>query len=84
MKLKARVKKYRAILVMLVFLVFNMLSSIYFGADSALGFNLIPMSVGEWVCDIVSRSGQYFALMMGIYDLMMADASYKLAVKRAK
>lgn len=84
LKIKYLAKRYRAILVMATFMIFNLISSLYFGLNTEVGYNFDPMSAGEWVCDIISALGQYFAIMLGVYDLILENARYALAVKKMK
>lgn len=84
LKIKYLARRYRAILVMATFMLFNLISSLYFGLDTEIGYNLNPASLGEWGCDIVASIGQYFALMLGGYDLILENARYALAVKKMK
>lgn len=63
------IKKYRSVCIFATFLLFNLLESLYFGQGTAKGFNYEPVSVYEWICDIVSDIGMYFAIMMGTCDV---------------
>lgn len=86
MKLKITylAKRYRAILVMAVFMIFNLISSLLFELNTEIVYNLGPMSICEGICDIISALGQYFALMLMVYDLILENARYALAVKKMK
>lgn len=61
-------KKYRALLVIGGSMIFNLLTSMLF-AKNGMPFNLKPLSVGEWVCDMVSMLIFFFGLMLMTYDI---------------
>lgn len=64
-----KIKKYRAVIIFAVALIFNLVTSLYFGTGTELGLNLKPMSIGEWICDIISNTGVFFAVILGCYDV---------------
>jgi hypothetical protein len=64
----AKLKKYRALSVIAAAMFFNLIESIVF-AKNGSPFNLKPLSVGEWICDIISTLIFIFGVMMATYDL---------------
>lgn len=66
--IKNKLKKYRAIGIIAGAMGFNLIESIVF-AQNGKPFNLKPLSIGEWICDIISTLGFIFGAMMAIYDL---------------
>lgn len=49
-------------------MIFNLIESLYFAVES-VPFNLKPMSVGEWICDIIATIGFLFGFMLMFYDV---------------
>lgn len=66
--IKDKLKKYRAVCIIAGSMIFNLVESIVF-AQKGKPFNLKPLSIGEWICDIISNLGLIFGAMMAIYDL---------------
>lgn len=65
--IKEKFKKYRAVFVVALGMIFNLVESIMF-AKSGNPFNLKPLSIGEWVCDIISILVILFGVMLASYD----------------
>lgn len=61
-------KKYRSVFIFTAFLLFNLLESLYFGQGTPRGYNLYPINIWEWLCDIFSVAGMFFAGVMALYD----------------
>lgn len=72
MKLKHSVIRYRAVLVMAICLVFKLIASIYL------------QGILLEICIMIVNLGQYFSFMMAIYDLIVENAKYAIAVKKIK
>lgn len=66
--LKEKFKKYRALGVIATGMVFNLVESIMF-AQNGNPFNLKPLSIGEWICDIIATLIFLFGLMLMTYDI---------------
>ena len=66
--MKDTLKKYRALGVIFIGMIFNVVESVLF-AQNGNPFNLKPLSVGEWVCDIITTLIVVFGFMMAIYDM---------------
>lgn len=62
-------KKYRSVFLMMLFFLFNIAESIYFGQGTPHHYNLYPNSTMEWICDIISFVGVFWAFIMGLYDV---------------
>lgn len=62
---------------MAIGLIFNLVTSSMF-AQGGNPFNLTPVSIGEWICDIVSILILVFGNMMMCYDIW----SYKPKKRR--
>lgn len=52
--MKAYIKKFRSILVIATSLIFNLISSLLVWHPEGQVFNKSPMTVTEWICDIIS------------------------------
>jgi|GEM_PF-6719944 len=66
--MKESLKKYRALGVIFIGMIFNVIESVFF-AQNGNPFNLKPLSVGEWVCDIIATLIVVFGFMMATYDM---------------
>lgn len=66
--MKRSLKKYRALGVIFIGMIFNVVESVLF-AQNGNPFNLKPLSVGEWVCDIIATLIVVFGFMMATYDM---------------
>jgi len=65
---KVKLKKYRGLGIIALGMFFNVIESVIF-AKNGSPFNLDPLSVGEWICDIISSLIVIFGLMMATYDM---------------
>jgi len=52
--MKAYIKKFRSVFVIATSLVFNLISSLLVWHPDGQAFNKSPMTVTEWICDIIS------------------------------
>lgn len=66
--IKEKLKRYRALGVIAIGMIFNLIESVMF-AKNGNPFNLKPLSVGEWLCDIIAILIILFGLMLSSYDL---------------
>lgn len=66
--MKNIIKKYRALGIVAAGMIFNLISSILFAKNGA-PFNLQPLSIGEWICDIISSMIILFGAMTMAYDI---------------
>jgi hypothetical protein len=72
-------RAYRGVLVFAGFGIFNLVSSLIVGAGTEIGFNLKPMSITEWICDLISNIGALYAIMLSVYDLLkFQQPKYKI------
>lgn len=49
-------KKYKGFIIFVLGIVFNLIESLYFGTGTTKGFNLTPMSIGEFICDDIAMA----------------------------
>ena len=66
--MKKTLKKYRSIVVMATALIFNLVSSLLVWHPEGQIFNETPMTVTDWVCDIVGIIWFFIGFMMMFYD----------------
>lgn len=66
--IKEKLKKYRALGVIAGSMIFNLAESLLF-AKNGQPFNIKPLSIGEWICDMISTLIFVFGLMMATYDM---------------
>lgn len=66
--MKNELKKYRALFIIAGALIFNLIESLLF-AQNGNPFNLQPLSIGEWICDIISTLVLVVGVMMATYDM---------------
>ena len=73
-------KKYRSVLVMAASLIFNLVSSLLVYKPEGVPFNKSPLTVVEWVCDIISMIVFAVGLLMMFYDI---NSDQKQKIKEA-
>ena len=73
-------KKYRSVLVMATSLIFNLISSLLVYRPEGVPFNKSPLTVAEWICDIVSMIVFAVGLLMMFYDI---NSDWKQKIKEA-
>lgn len=78
----AILKKYRSIFILTFFLLFNMAESLYFGQGTLKGYNNSPVSLAEWICDIISAIGAFTALVIAMYDTGTAKRGIVISFKQ--
>lgn len=66
--IKKVLKKYRGVVVVGAALVFNLVSSLLVWHPDGRMFNLTPMTVTEWVCDIIAIIGFFTGFAMMLFD----------------
>ena len=66
--MKKTLRKYRSIIVMAIALIFNLVSSLLVWHPQGQVFNVIPMTVTEWICDIVGIIWFFSGFLMMFYD----------------
>lgn len=69
MKRKKVIIKYRSIAVVGLLLVFNLISSLLVYSPEGQMFNASPLTVIEWLCDIVAFIGILTGVMMMCFDI---------------
>lgn len=73
-------KRYRSVLVMAASLIFNLLSSLMVYKPDGVKFNMTPITVTEWVCDIISIIVFAIGWLMMFYDI---NSDQKQKIKEA-
>ena len=66
--MKKILKKYRSIVVMATALIFNLVSSLLVWHPKGQIFNATPMTVTEWICDIIGIIWFFIGFLMMFYD----------------
>ncbi|WP_227821939.1 hypothetical protein [Clostridioides sp. ZZV14-6345] len=61
--------KYRALYLMIFFLIFNLGYSLYFGRNTDIGFYSSPSCVEEYLLDIIMAIGIFFSFMLAGFDI---------------
>lgn len=78
--MKRVLKKYRSVVVIGAALVFNLVSSLLVWHPDGKMFNIRPMTVTEWVCDIIAIIGYCTGFVMMLFD---ANKDTKDKIKEA-
>lgn len=73
-------KRYRSVVVMAVSLIFNLVSSLLVYKPVGVKFNMTPLTVTEWICDIISMIVFAIGWLMMFYDI---NRDYKEKIKEA-
>ena len=61
--------KYRSIVVIAASLIFNLVSSLLVWHPEGVKFNKTPMTVTEWVCDIIVIIWFFTGFLMMFFDI---------------
>lgn len=69
------IKEHKGVSMFITGIVFNFLESLYFEIGTEIGFNLKPLSIGEYACDIISA----VLIVVGMY-LMCLNIAKRLEV----
>ena len=67
--MKNKLIKYRSIVVIATSLIFNLVSSLLVWHPEGVKFNKTPMTVTEWICDIVSIVWFFAGFLMMFFDI---------------
>ena len=67
--MKNKLMKYRSVVVIATSLIFNLVSSLLVWHPDGQKFNTTPLTVIEWICDIVSILWFLFGMMMMFFDI---------------
>ena len=67
--MKNKLIKYRSVVVIATSLIFNLVSSLLVWHPDGQTFNTTPLTVSEWICDIVSLVCFLFGMMMMFFDM---------------
>lgn len=73
-------KRYRSVLIMAASLIFNLVSSLLVYKPEGVPFNQSPLTVSEWICDIISMIVFAVGLLMMFYDI---NSDWKQKIKEA-
>ena len=73
-------KRYRSVVVMAASLIFNLVSSLMVYKPDGVKFNMTPITVTEWVCDIISMIVFASGWLMMFYDI---NRDQKVKIKEA-
>lgn len=61
--------KYRALYLVMLFLIFNFTYSMYFGRNTEIGFYSSPSCIEEYLLDIITSIGIFFSTMLAGFDV---------------
>ena len=67
--MKNKLIKYRSVVVIATSLIFNLVSSLLVWHPEGKVFNLTPMTVTEWIYDIVSTIWFFVGILMMFFDI---------------
>lgn len=67
--MKNKLMKYRSVVIMASALIFNLVSSLLVWHPEGQVFNIHPMTVTEWFCDIVSTVWFFVGFLMMFFDV---------------
>ena len=62
-------KKYRGVVIIATSLIFNLVSSLLVWHPDGVIFNSHPMTIVEWVCDIISTIWFFIGFVMMFCDI---------------
>ena len=83
--MKNKLIKYRSVVVIATSLIFNLVSSLLVWHPKGKAFNLTPMTVTEWICDIVSTIWFFVGILMMFFDIHQNEKEkIKEAILEAK
>ena len=67
--MKNKLIKYRSVIVIATSLIFNLVSSLLVWHPEGVKFNKTPMTVTEWVCDIIVIIWFFTGFLMMFFDI---------------
>lgn len=83
--MKNKLIKYRSVVVIATSLIFNLVSSLLVWHPEGKVFNLTPMTVTEWICDIVSTIWFFVGFLIMFFDINQNEKEkIKEAILEAK
>lgn len=83
--MKNKLSKYRSIAVIAGALIFNLVSSLLVWHPEGVTFNMKPMSIAEWICDIISTVWFFGGFVMMFFDIHRdEEEKVKNAIIKAK
>ena len=83
--MKNKLIKYRSVVVIATSLIFNLVSSLLVWHPDGKAFNLTPMTVTEWICDIVSTTWFFVGFLIMFFDIHQNEKEkIKEAILEAK
>lgn len=83
--MKNKLIKYRSVVVIATSLIFNLVSSLLVWHPEGKVFNLTPMTVTEWICDIVSTIWFFVGFLIMFFDIHQNEKEkIKEAILEAK
>lgn len=83
--MKNKLIKYRSVVVIATSLIFNLVSSLLVWHPEGKVFNLTPMTVTEWICDIVSTTWFFVGFLIMFFDIHQNEKEkIKEAILEAK
>lgn len=66
--MKNKLTKYRGVVVIATSLIFNLVTSLLVWHPEGKMFNVHPMTVTEWICDIIGITWFFTGFLMALYD----------------
>ena len=87
--MKNKLIKYRGVVVIATSLIFNLVTSLLVWHPEGKLFNLMPMTITEWICDIICITWFFIGFLMALYDAnkdskkQMEEASENLEFEQA-
>ena len=66
--MKNKLIKYRGVVVIATSLIFNLVTSLLVWHPEGKLFNLMPMTITEWICDIICITWFFIGFLMALYD----------------
>lgn len=66
--MKNKLIKYRGVVVIATSLIFNLVTSLLVEHPDGKLFNLYPMTITEWICDIIGVTWFFTGFLMALYD----------------
>ena len=67
--MKNKLIKYRSVVVIATSLIFNLVSSLLVWHPEGRRFNTTPLTVTEWICDIIAIVWFFFGMTMMFFDI---------------
>lgn len=67
--MKNKLIKYRGVVVIATSLIFNLVTSLLVEHPDGKLFNLYPMTITEWICDIIGVTWFFTGFLMALYDV---------------